>query len=232
MSWQEFVDLMQGVNLLSTAVRLLLALICGGVLGFEREKKKRPAGFRTYMLVSVGAALVMITNQYMAELYQTGDPARLGAQVVSGIGFLGAGTIVVTGRNHVRGLTTAAGLWAAACTGLAVGTGFYSGAIMGCFFVFVVMSMLHGLDTWVMSSTKVINIYVEFTKMSDVGTFMNYVKEQEMRISDVEITKSSYARDDVGVALLATLKLDKKRPHNEIIQMLSTAEGVKFVEEV
>lgn len=232
MSWQAITETLADVNIISTVVRLTLALLCGGFLGFEREKKKRPAGFRTYMLVCVGATLVMITNEYIMDLYHTGDPARLGAQVISGIGFLGAGTIIVTGRNHVRGLTTAAGLWAAACAGLAIGVGFYSGAIIGCFLIFMVMSVMHGLDTWVMSSTKVMNLYVEFSKMSDVGVFMAYVREHGMKISDVEIVKSDNPTDDIGAALLATVKLSKKQPHADIIHSLAESRGVKCVEEI
>ena len=117
-------EVLKELNSISVTVRLMLSLVCGGILGVERGRKKRPAGFRTYMLVCMGAALVMITNQYIVEVYGGSDPARMGAQVISGIGFLGAGTIIVTGRNRVKGLTTAAGLWAAACVGLSLGIGF------------------------------------------------------------------------------------------------------------
>jgi len=89
-------------------------MLLGGILGIERGRKYRPAGFRTYMLVCLGTTIVMLTNQYVYERYGGGDPVRMGAQVISGIGFLGAGTIIVTGHNQVKGLTTAAGLWAAA----------------------------------------------------------------------------------------------------------------------
>ena len=106
--------MLQGINYFSITVRILLSVIIGGALGFEREQKRHPAGFRTYILVCLGAALVMMTNQYVFETFHTGDVSRLGAQVISGIGFLGAGTIIITGRNQVRGLTTAAGLWASA----------------------------------------------------------------------------------------------------------------------
>ena len=82
----------------------------GGLLGIDRGMKNRPAGFRTFMLVSIGSAIVMITNQFLYQVYHTGDPARLGAQVISGIGFIGAGSIIVTTRNQIKGLTTAAGL--------------------------------------------------------------------------------------------------------------------------
>ena len=105
------------------AVRIAVAVVLGGIIGLERGLKNRPAGLRTYMLVCVGACLIMVTNQYIYQVFGTGDPVRMGAQVVSGIGFLGAGTIVVTKRNQIKGLTTAAGLWAAAAVGLSVGIG-------------------------------------------------------------------------------------------------------------
>ena len=113
------------VTYLAIAVRITVSVILGGIIGLERGLKNRPAGLRTYMLVSVGSCLIMLTNQYVNQVFATGDPVRMGAQVVSGIGFLGAGTIVVTRRNQIKGLTTAAGLWAAAAVGLAIGVGLY-----------------------------------------------------------------------------------------------------------
>jgi len=229
---EEFIpEVLKELNTVSVTVRLLLSLICGGILGVERGRKKRPAGFRTYMLVCMGAALVMITNQYITEVYGGTDPARMGAQVISGIGFLGAGTIIVTGRNRVKGLTTAAGLWAAACVGLSLGIGFYTGAVVGCVLIFVVMALLQGLDDWVMSSTKVINLYVEFDQMTDVGVFLRFAKEQGFRISDLEMTRANGIGDS-GTAILCTLRLPKKKPHAEILQMLSAAEKVRYVEEL
>lgn len=229
---EEFIPkVLLELNTISISVRLVLSLLCGGILGIERGRKKRPAGFRTYMLVCMGATLVMITNQYLMETYGGTDPARMGAQVISGIGFLGAGTIIVTGRNRVKGLTTAAGLWAAACVGLSIGIGFYTGAVIGCTLIFVVMALLQKLDDWVMASTKVINLYVEFERMPDVGEFIRYSKEQGFRISDLEVTKANGAGDS-GVAVLCTLRLQKKKPHAEIIQMLSSVEKIRYVEEI
>lgn len=230
-SLQAVSEYLSEVNVLSTFLRLALALICGGVLGIERGRKNRPAGFRTYMLVCVGATLVMTTNQYMMGIYNTGDPARLGAQVISGIGFLGAGTIIVTGRNRVRGLTTAAGLWADACVGLAIGVGFYSGAILGCVMIFVVMAVLHSLDYRVTAATRVLSLYMEFKKMSDLGAFMEYVRTHDMKISEIEMTKSNNV-EDIGVAVLLTLRLKQKRPHAELIQLLYEVGGVIYVEEI
>ena len=108
------------VTYISILIRILAAFALGGIIGMERGMTNRPAGLRTSVLVGGGSCLIMLTNQYIYQVFDTGDPVRMGAQVVSGIGFLGAGTIVVTKRNQIRGLTTAAGLWAAAAVGLAV----------------------------------------------------------------------------------------------------------------
>ena len=136
-------DIFESINLVSVLTRLTLAVMLGGILGFERGRKRRPAGLRTYMIVCLASALVMITGEYLVERYQTGDPARLGAQVISGIGFLGAGTIIITSKQ-VKGLTTAAGLWASACLGLAVGAGFYMGSVLTGIFLLLIMSLMQG----------------------------------------------------------------------------------------
>ncbi len=218
-------------NVAETAFRLLLALICGGVLGIERGRKNRPAGFRTYMLVCVGAALVMITNEYIYNRYGTGDPTRLGSQVISGIGFLGAGTIIVTVRNRVKGLTTAAGLWGAACMGLAIGAGYYTAAIISCVMIYFVMAMLYRLDVRVMASARAINLYVEFASVRDIGEFIQYVKDRDMKITDLELIQSGSVNESAA-AILVTIRLMKKTDHAEIIHLLSSAGGVRYMEEV
>ena len=135
-----------------TVVRLILATVCGGMIGIERGRKHRPAGFRTHMIVCIGAALTMVLSVYISDMIVNVwkleesqikiDVSRLGAQVIHGIGFLGAGTIIVTGRQQIKGLTTAAGLWASACMGLAIGAGFYIGALVACIFMGFCVSML------------------------------------------------------------------------------------------
>lgn len=118
------------LNFITILIRCLMAMILGGLIGFERGLNNQPAGMRTYILVSVTSAMVMMTNQFVAKFYPGVDPSRMGAQVVSGIGFLGAGMILITNRDKVKGLTTAAGLWSSACLGLAVGIGFYEVALV------------------------------------------------------------------------------------------------------
>ena len=141
------VTYLEELNFISIFIRVSMAVIFGGIIGYGRERERRPAGLRTHILVSIGATLTMITNIYIYERYGAlCDPTRFGAQVISGIGFLGAGTIIVTGKSKVRGLTTAAGLWASACMGLAIGAGFYSGAIIGFIFIVAVTVVLTKLD--------------------------------------------------------------------------------------
>lgn len=134
--------------ILNVFIKLILAGVMGGLIGYERENSQRPAGFRTHILVCVSAALVMVTSEFLFDKYHsftTMDPARLGAQVISGIGFLGAGTIIRDGFN-VKGLTTAASLWSVACIGLTVGSGFYSGAAFGTIIIFLTLIFLRRFE--------------------------------------------------------------------------------------
>lgn len=222
--------ILEDVNILSTALRLFLALLCGGLLGLERGKKKRPAGFRTHMLVCVGAALAMITNIYMLQYYPGMDAARMGAQVISGIGFLGAGTIVVTGLQRIRGLTTAAGLWVVACIGLAFGTGFYSGGIIATVLCIVINTMLHTVENRMSSTNRVISVFVELTDMSYVGKLLGYVRKNQIQIIEMETGKAR--TDDKHVGILMVIKISKGTEHAQAVEILGECEGVCYLEEV
>lgn len=211
--------------------KMLLALICGGVLGIERGRKKRPAGFRTYMLVCLGATIVMMTNEYICEVYGTGDVARMGAQVVNGIGFLGAGTIITTGHNRVKGLTTAAGLWAAACIGLAIGSGYYEGAIIGTFMIVIVMVVLHSFDRRMLSNTKTVMLYLECEKMSGIRRVVAFARENHIVVDDVEVEKADQIKT-FGVSGVISLRLPAKAAHAELIEQIETLEGILLVEEL
>jgi putative Mg2+ transporter-C (MgtC) family protein len=137
-------------------IRLLLAAALGGIIGYEREYTGRPAGFRTHILVCVASALVMLTSEFLSLHYggaSAPDPARLGASVLSGVGFLGAGTIIRDGAN-VRGLTTAASLWAVSCIGIAAGIGFYAGALIGSAVIFFTLVLLKRIELNVAAKNK------------------------------------------------------------------------------
>lgn len=228
---EKVIDGLRELNGLSILVRVILALAIGGILGMERGKKNRPAGFRTHILVCLGSALVMMTNQYVYQVFETSDPVRMGAQVVSGIGFLGAGSIIVTGRDQIKGITTAAGLWAAACCGLAIGIGFYEGALIGGVSIFFVMAYLNKLDEKIRKRSKTIELYVEFKGDRPFSSFLNYTKEKHIEISDVQINKNKYAKD-IDLCVVMTAWSPIKRTHEELMEIISAAEGVQYVEEL
>lgn len=218
------------VTYLAVAVRIFAAVLIGGILGMERGMKNRPAGLRTYMLVCVGACVIMLTNQYIYQAVGTGDPVRMGAQVVSGIGFLGAGTIIVTRRNQIKGLTTAAGLWSAAGVGLALGVGFYEAAIAGTFAVFIVMTLLQKLDNKLHRRSKQLEAYIELSSIS-LGDFLRTMREENVEVSDVQREYGEEESDGVR-AYVATLKGKKRLSHTDLMEKILAIPGVEFVEEL
>ena len=210
-------------------VRILVAVILGGIIGMERGMKNRPAGLRTYMLVCVGACVVRMINQYTDQVYGVGDPVRLGAQVVSGIGFLGAGTIIVTSHNQIKGLTTAAGLWASACIGLAIGIGLYEIAVVGGAAVFLSLTVLHGWDYYMRSKTRIIDAYIELDTGVSLGTFLRNARDADLAVSDVQLERDPGIAEETA-SFLATVKGKKKMSQIQLIQALKKLEGVKYLE--
>lgn len=222
------VPVLQEVNVISIIIRILLSMLLGGILGIDRGRKKRPAGFRTYMVVCIGSTLAMLTSQYVFQNIGSSDPTRIAAQVISGIGFLGAGTIIVTGHNQVKGLTTAAGLWASATLGLAIGIGFYEGAIIACIALFIVMNSLQFMDSYLSSKSKDILLYIEFSEIKYVNEFLAIVRKANMNISDIEINKT----EGLGISATITVKMNQNHEHTDIVQMFSGVEGVNYIEEL
>lgn len=219
------------LTILAVALRIFSAVIIGGLIGLERGLKNRPAGLRTYMVVCVGACLIMLTNQFVTQTYGTGDPVRMGAQVVSGIGFLGAGTIIVTRRNQIKGLTTAAGLWAAAGVGLALGIGFYEAAIVGGLAIFTVMTLLQKMDNKMHRKTKVIEVYVELSRECALGDFLRDIRDKGIDVKDT-VREHDSDGDDGSRAYLTTLRLQKRQNHLDVIDDLRTLPGVQYLEEL
>ena len=213
------------------ALRILCAVFLGGLLGLDRGLKNRPAGMRTYMLVCVGSCLIMLTNQFIYQSAGTGDPVRMGAQVVSGIGFLGAGTIIVTRRSQIKGLTTAAGLWAAAGVGLALGVGFYFGAALGGAAIFGVMTLLHRMDNKLQSNARTIEVYVEMSQDFSVGDFLRELRTRNLELH--ELQREHDAPREQGVrAYLATLRAQRRTSHIELLEELKKIPGILFIEEL
>lgn len=211
----------------SMALRLFASVILGGIIGFERERKNRPAGLRTNMLVCIGACIVMMTNQYIYQAYGSGDPVRMGAQVVSGIGFLGAGTIIVTAHNRIKGLTTAASLWTAACVGLTLGVGLYEAAVMGCIAIFLVLTLLHLWDGRIHRYTRSLDVYIELEKDVSLGEFLRRFRESALTISGLQVEQGTHAD---GVSFFATVKSPKKANHDIFLDQIRSIEGIRFCE--
>ena len=212
------------------ATRIILSVLFGGILGMERGMKNRGAGLRTYMLVCLGSCVVMMTNQFLYQSYQSGDPARLGAQVINGIGFLGAGTIIVTKRNQIKGLTTAAGLWASACMGLAIGAGFYESVVLGTVLIFLSMRFLPTIENMMVERAPFLNIYVEFESLDNIGAIIGRIKEQNSQILDVEIDHGR-GEGSGNPSAVFSLRLPTHQPHSDVLVSVSGLDCVYTVEE-
>ena len=224
-----------------TLFRLGVALLCGGVIGMERGRKRRPAGFRTHMLVCLGASLAMLISQYLAMMETAywahlsfftahTDVARLGAQVINGIGFLGAGTIIVTGRQEVKGMTTAAGLWASACMGLAVGAGFVEGALFGCLLISSTIILFTYLERMIILRARNINLFVEFDHLDSLGSIIAKLKDNEVRIYDVEIQKSK--KENQTQSAVFSIRLPRRMTHMAALALLAGVPQVRSIEEL
>lgn len=231
-------------NMASVVLRLCLAVFCGGLIGLERERKRRAAGFRTYMLVALGATLAMLLGQYLLAMLNTwsgtfpadfspkSDVGRLGAQVINGIGFLGAGTIIVnTDKQQVKGLTTAAGLWACGCMGLAIGAGFYECVVISVVLIFLCMRLLNHVEGRMVGFSRNMNLYIEFGSMDDVGPIILALKAQGAQIYEVELSHGRTEQFQNPSAVIS-LRLREQLPHPRIIAAMMDLECVRVLEEI
>lgn len=225
-------DYFYHINIVSVAVRLLMAVILGGIIGLERGANRHPAGFRTHILVCVGAALAMMTNQYITEHFAgTTDPARLGAQVITGVGFLGVGTILVTGRHKIKGLTTAAGLWASACLGLALGIGFYSGAFIAALVIFISLALLPKVENHFYRHSRLLDLYIEVDSIEHFKAVRRYIRSIDTAFIETHISHNPPVAKG-GIAFHITARLPKKMTHAQVIDALEQMEGVYLTEEL
>ncbi len=218
-------EYLRQLNTVSMMLRIVLAVVMGGLLGLERERKSSPAGFRTYM---------MLDTRWLTQAQALGvqhDVSRFGAQVINGVGFLGAGTIILTGRKRVKGLTTAAGLWASACLGLAIGAGFYECALASMAMIFVCMYVLPATERIIIARSRYMNILAELDRFEHFGGVANLLREEGVRVHDVDINKEKDSHT-AQLSVRLSVYLPKKYNHMELLAKLSTLAGVVSIEEV
>ncbi len=212
---------------LCMVLRLLAAAVFGGLLGFERTRKMRAAGLRTYALVCVGAATAMTVGLSLSEHYGA-DPGRIPSQVISGIGFIGAGTIMMTGYHRVRGLTTAAGLWTSACLGLVFGSGNYFVGIAMFGIVMLAMVLGEKMQTRYLRKSECLRVYMLFDDAAYLRSFLIFLRTQCVDINEFEQVNA--LGDCVGATFV--IRSRNRLPHAALLKLITEHEGVAFVEEI
>ena len=218
------------INVWSVILRVIIACLIGGIIGAERASKHHVAGLRTYILVCLGSCAAMMTNQFIAG---SSDAARLGAGVVTGIGFLGAGTIMVTSRNQVRGLTTAAALWACGCVGLAIGIGFYTMAIASAIVILLALVLLPKIEQSLQGRAKLVDIHIELLSRPDLKKLLEYVRSNNIQVLSIAYDPA-YANTGLSVYSIA-LKINKNEQgkyinHEVLLNSIKALEYVNYVE--
>lgn len=236
-------DALRELSFASLLLRLAMAMLFGGLIGLERGRKRRAAGFRTYMLVCLGAALTSLLSLYLHEMMNGAwieftetsarqiDMSRLGEKVFSGIGFLAAGTIIVTGKQEVKGMTTAAGLWASACMGIAIGAGFYECVFIAFALIFICIHFLPAVENYLLENARNMNIYMELSSLDNIGELLCGLKAQGVQIYSVEIDRGEDDRN-AGPSAVLSVRLEHHQQHTQIMAALSEFEGVTMIDEI
>lgn len=218
----KFLSVLNDFNYATISLRLILAIIAGGIIGNERGKHGSAAGLRTHILVCIGSAMTALTGYYVyVSLGITGDVLRLAAQVVSGIGFLGAGMIIVKNNNLVVGLTTAAGMWATAAIGIALGYGFYSGAIIATVFCVFTAAFLTRLER---KRKRATHIYLEIDLTYNLKAIIDEIHNNVDTDALIEtVSPKSNVQNSIGVYVTVSNLISPKK-----MQLIDEIEGVRF----
>lgn len=224
--FQTIAEFFREYTTLSVIARMLLAVACGGIIGMERGRHGRAAGLRTHVLVSLGAAISAIVGLYTTEVLDYGnDPLRVGAQVISGIGFLGVGSILVVGKSHVRGLTTAAGLWATASIGLAAGVGYLAVACAATLVVFLTMTVMSRLEASARFEANNERYYIELSDITMVNDLVEELRHS-YEAADISVIKArSGITGHIGLEIVAPLASVNKQGE-DVTESLQQREGV------
>ncbi len=223
----DFFNYLEEFNAVSVAVRLILATVMGGIIGMERGATKHAAGLRTFMLVCLGAALAQIIDMRCVMVYGSGDPMRLAQGVINGIGFLGVGTIVVTGKSHIKGLTTAATLWTTAVLGISIGSGYLYSSIITFALIMIVIKVMAGLSRRQMSRSRMLEVSVEFSGKDGTKNVVNYLREHGYNITEMDKKEN-----EDSILLSLDIDLGKKMSHAKVIEEIGKLEEVEFVMEI
>ena len=226
------IDYLQGMDDLAVAIRLVIATACGSLIGWERVVRRHSAGIRTFALVSLGSAVAAVLNIYLALMPNlNADVSRIPAGVVSGIGFLGAGTILVTGRNQIKGLTTAATLWVASCMGMAFGAGYLSVGFVCFGLVLIANLLLMHLSTRVEENSRYVSLYIEVEETNGIKKLRKSFKEMGYQVTSMNKTKDK-TLSGTDTALMIDLDFKKRHSHLKLIDDLNNLDFVSYVEEV
>ncbi len=231
-------------NIVSVIVRLLIAVLCGGVVGYGRSKRERAAGFRIYILICMGSCMSvlialyfysMMSGSWAAVAGETGarvDVLRIPAQAIQGIGFLGAGLIIRAAHQQVKGLTTSTGLFAILCIGIATGFGFYELVIPAAVILQLLLNVFSGLEPAFKRKLRSITLTVEFNTFSDIDTISKVIAEQNATISDVEIERSQSEGGKPASALFVLEMSKKHHSHSEMLTSIAELPCVESVQEL
>lgn len=232
-------DYYREFNLESVALRLVLAVVLGGIIGVERGRKRRAAGFRTHILVCMGAALSGILSQYVFTMLETKwaevaaiqgtsiDVTHIASRVIGGVGFLGAGTILFTKKNKVTGLTTAAGLWTSACVGIAIGAGFYELVTIAGVLIFLIFQVFPKIEMAMIEKSRNMHFYVEMEQMQSLGRIIDVVKASEAKIYEISVNKEG---ENPGVFF--AVGLHGNIDHDALVSAISDIDGILMMEEL
>ena len=227
MVWEILGKEFMQFNEMSVIVRVLLAMLLGGLIGSEREKSKRPAGFRTHILVCVGACMTALIGLFVwKEMGAVTDPVRISAQVISGIGFLGVGTILVKEHDHITGLTTAAGLWTTAAIGIACGYGFYLVAIVGTFVVAVTSAILFKLESRSRKKSCVRSIYLEVVGTEVMNEYTDWFLKELKAKNVLIVPPRSALEGNIGVEVI--LAFSEPEEVHLLLEKIRQKEKVAF----
>ncbi|MBR1622503.1 MAG: MgtC/SapB family protein [Pseudobutyrivibrio sp.] len=228
----SIINYLQSMDNAAVAIRLIIATLCGSLIGWERVIRRHSAGIRTFALVSLGSAVATVLNIYLAALPNLdADVSRIPAGVVSGIGFLGAGTIIVTGRNQIKGLTTAASLWVASCMGMAFGAGYLSVGLVCFALVMIANVILVHVSQKVEENNRYVSIYIEVEESNGVKKLIKKLSELGYTINSMNKTKDK-TLSGTDIALMLELDFGGQNSHQQLLEERNNLDFVSYVEEV